>query len=243
MICSNCGAQLPEETELCPYCGAANDNIIERKQEDAIKHYNDEANKIVSAPERMVKETRLFLWKAAAAVSLVFIVLLIICSVFFGIQKKIKAQKARMHEVKLEECYEAGDYDKLYDLCYHSDIHSYSYEKYNIVARIYSGMKYYMDCDDIIEDVKVNTDRYYFMSSYIEALINTVAECDKCEEKGYVYEEEKGIVQIRQMASNILISKFMLTEKEIEDASEKIRKEKDVDYEEIARLSAERLKG
>ena len=28
MICSNCGAQLPEETELCPYCGAADDNIL-----------------------------------------------------------------------------------------------------------------------------------------------------------------------------------------------------------------------
>lgn len=63
MICSNCGAQLPEETELCPYCGAADGNIIERKQEDAIKHYNDEAYKIVSAPERMVKETRLFYGK------------------------------------------------------------------------------------------------------------------------------------------------------------------------------------
>ena len=122
MICSNCGAQLPEETELCPYCGAANDNIIERKQEDAIKHYNDEAYKIVSAPERMVKETRLFLWKVAAAVSVAFIILLIICSIFFGIQKKVKAQKARVHEVRLEEGYEAGDYDKLYELCYHSDI-------------------------------------------------------------------------------------------------------------------------
>ena len=75
MICSNCGAQLPEETELCPYCGAADDNIIERKQEDAIKHYNDEAYKIVSEPERMVKETRLFLWKVAAAVSVAFIIL------------------------------------------------------------------------------------------------------------------------------------------------------------------------
>lgn len=56
-----------------------------------------------------------------------------------------------------------------------------------------------------------------------------MAECDKCEEKGYVYEEEKGVVQIRQMASDILISKFMLTEKEIEGASEKIRKEQDVE--------------
>ena len=158
MICSNCGAQLPEETELCPYCGAADDNIIERKQEDAIKHYNDEAYKIVSAPERMVKETRLFLWKVAAAVSVAFIILLIICSVFFGIQKKVKAQKARMHEVRLEACYEAGDYDKLYELCYHSDIYSHNYEKYNTVARIYSGMKYYIECDDIIEAVKANPD-------------------------------------------------------------------------------------
>ena len=165
MICSNCGAQLPEETELCPYCGAADDNIIERKQEDAIKHYNDEAYKIVSAPERMVKETRLFLWKVAAAVSVAFIILLIICSVFFGIQKKVKAQKARMHEVRLEACYEAGDYDKLYELCYHSDIYSHNYEKYNTVARIYSGMKYYIECDDIIEAVKANPDRYYLFMS------------------------------------------------------------------------------
>ena len=165
MICSNCGAQLPEETELCPYCGAADDNIIERKQGDAIKHYNDEAYKIVSAPERMVKETRLFLWKVAAAVSVAFIILLIICSVFFGIQKKVKAQKARVHEVRLEECYEAGDYDKLYELCYHSDIYSHNYEKYNTVARIYSGMKYYIECDDIIEAVKANPDRFYLFMS------------------------------------------------------------------------------
>lgn len=57
-------------------------------------------------------------------------------------------------------------------------------------------MKYYIECDDIIEAVKANPDRYYFMSSYIEAFINTVAECDKCEEKGYVYEKNSAKINI-----------------------------------------------
>lgn len=244
MICSNCGAQLDDGTEVCPYCGASDDVVIDNNQTETLRHLHDETDRIVNEPDRIVNRTRNTLWKLAIAGTLLLVALLVIFWIVCSVGKAAKSKNEQYTVNKLEKYYSAGDYEKIYDW-YYNGTHDYSfkYEKYRIVADLYSDIKYSIDCDSTIDYVKRHPGDYDSLTFYIKELMTCVADCDSYESQGYIYDEEKCVEDIREIAENVLTDKFKLTEKEISDLSLKIRKSEgdSVDMNEVAKMSADRL--
>lgn len=244
MICSNCGAQLDDGTEVCPYCGASDDVVIDNNQSATLKHLHDETDRIVNGPDRIVNRTRNTLWKLAIAAAVLLIVLLVVFWIAHGVGKVMKSKNDQHTVNKLEKYYSAGDYEKIYEW-YYNGTHDYSFkfEKYKIVANLYSDIKYSTDCDSTIDYVKRHPQDYESLEFYIKELMKCVADCDTYESQGYIYDEGKCVEDIRETAVNVLVDKFKLTEKEIDDLSFKIRKsEGDIaDMKDIAKMSADRL--
>lgn len=135
-ICHNCGAGYPENEKLCPYCGAENGELAQKKFEQEIDEQNQAIEFEKSKPKRFVKA---FKKKTViiVAVCLLIIVILVPLSIF----RETGSNTYEISEEYMDELEQAlaeGDYETIQTIVFDHNLYKGKYGGYANLADVYA---------------------------------------------------------------------------------------------------------
>ncbi len=192
-LCPKCGAEVNDLNIKCPYCGFYNDELAlkqEKSEMDALRTEHETVMK--NMPRDLVRKHRLRMFVIIAAV-IVFIILAAVVGTFlynkmnsFGYHNK---QEFLAH---LEEMYQNGEYDELFDEYYNSSYHGSSYGKYENTADVAMERHY------AIEDLKYSKE--YPDKDSINSALKKSFRClylaQNMRDKGFIYGEKDAVEKL-----------------------------------------------
>lgn len=231
MICKNCGAAIDDEILLCPYCGAENEKIAEKQQNDEVQKYKKQAKEVKTLPEKISKMAASGVGKIVIAVILLFVLIAIV--VWFVTYNKASnsLDKQKKHIKKLEKYCESGDYDKLGPyLDKIENSYSATYEKYTRISRTYNSYKSDLEIAKQLKGLFVSeldeSTAIRIISSDIHYIISSVSEIQKMEEEGYIYGEGPHIEKFKEKYNNLIKDYMYLTQDEVKECISAYREAK-----------------
>lgn len=244
MVCKSCGADLSDDTILCPYCGWENEILAARERETEITEVMDKTHEYMHKPEKVAKKTsQVLLWILAGVLVLfVMSIVMVSCINRSNADKEYRAQQEAL--IELERLYTAGDYAAMNEYYWDlPDRSSSTYAKYYKVGNLYRSINRLEEhCPSTVKVVVNNPDKSYFLISDLEDLFGLIKACKDMEEAGYIFGEEEPVTDYSARAKTILKDVFLLTDDEIQSGIE-ISKTETPDYAELRDLSLERLNG
>ena len=172
-ICKNCGAQYSDTEERCPYCGASREGESQRIEREDQLEYERERQKVKALPkQRARKRTRIAL--AAAGLLLAGIVIWTAVSRITDSRRE-RQQARREAEASrvMEEYFQAGSYEELYEYYNSLESHSPSDDKYWEVGSAWSWMDFVRESQKALDTEKGPYAYYgisYALSGGAEAL-------------------------------------------------------------------------
>ena len=142
---------------------------------------------------------------------------------------------------KLEEYYEAGDYESMSGYLKKVDSWGGSYEKYRRVANLYDRMDWQLEAltsnTEYVQTIDLDaTD----VEDDIERCVSVLAEIREMEELEFPYDESTGVLYVKEKYVFALKEYALLTEEEIESAVSNFNEEEN-DYLELAEISIQRM--
>lgn len=234
MICENCGAEFEENVHACPFCGA--DNFVKSKQEheQTVSKIREEEQRIKALPKTVAnKSTKLLIFLILAFI-VVGMLIALIASVIGKLQVKGEYKSDAALAVELEELYQNGDYEEIYELTKEVSSTNRSLGKYTSVGTLYQ--KYQYGSEQFESDLEVA--KLFEKPEYLQSVtyfLSILYICEGLEEKGFVYDEDAAVYYFRDVATTFLKENMCLTEEEISTfferyASIEKRYEDDRDY-------------
>lgn len=247
MICKNCGAEYDDTLLQCPFCNAENTEEAYRRQQDYVEGYKRKASFLSRLPEWIVSTTGNAMKRIAIIGMGIFLLVVLIAFIGTKIYSSTAVWRMEMAIDKMEEYYQAGEYEKLKDYYYETDyIGGAAYEKYDRTVEVYSRM------DWIMYQMEKMGDEYakFITVDEAEDALDDTIEClyviEEMEEAGFVYDEEKAMLEFREQLLDAVETYVPMTEQEFQAAYDKYVQaegaEKDIDFAEEARLIVERLR-
>lgn len=244
MICNNCGGEISGEEIQCPYCGWENDVIAVQEEEREIERIRDKTRDFYNEPEKAARKT-----SSVLAWTLSVIVLLLILSIIASISinrftSKNDYLKQQTALTDLEKLYSAGDYEAMNTLLESlDDSYSATFAKYSTVGRLYEQIsRLEEECPETVEFVAGYPEGGDLLDYHFKNLFSLLLECQKLEQAGFVYGEEKAVMQFSIQAKDLLKSVLLLTDEEIQQGFE-LASEEEPDFIEIRLISVSRLAG
>ncbi len=199
MVCRKCGEKFSDNLIICPKCGAENNRKPSKKKK---------VNPVV---------------KIAIIVSIIVVAAAFALFLILTITSNSDKSNADKNIQKMESYYKQKKYDQIDDYIKDLD-YDVAYAKYNLVSSMHERMKWQIDT--IKRDSKVLTKENtgYTLDpatiSYdIQICAETLAELNKLEEEGYVYQEEQAVKDFKEEIYEALKEKFMLSEDEINEVA------------------------
>lgn len=241
MICKNCGAKISDTTLLCPFCDTENEKVAKKQQEDYVNYYEQKKEDLKKTPERVVKNTAKILIYGAAGLLIAFILNFIVLYAFSKVTDADLLAKQQEEIEILENYYQAGDYD---NMCKYLDLfkkNGGSYEKYIRVAELYEGMDWRIELlrenYEAIGEKELNA---VYVESDFECCIKVLDEIAEIEEYDFPYNEQAGVLYVKDVYITALKQYMFLTDEEIESAVS-IYNEDENDYMELAEIAILRM--
>lgn len=186
MKCINCGALLEADQLVCPYCGTANHEAIDRKQElDMIEGENRKLKK-----EVLSKSKEEIGYKIHKRVNLVLLAVFVLVTVFSFVAYLFTEEQVwnrNGSEEDMVRYYEANDFENLYFCMSFADLFDpEKYPDYGHAALIWND---YMDCQVYFAKAYEEYEKTgYYDAWYLEKCIDYG--CDVLTGNlSYVYEE------------------------------------------------------
>lgn len=221
IICSNCGAEIPADAAVCPYCGAINEKGSEKQYMNKLEDIREDVEELsddaaVSYKAEMKKSTRIFIVTVsviAAAVLLLFAFKYIRERMAIGVQSDsdLKEQMAweRENFPKLDELYEKKDYKSIIKYLDDPDHGTafYDWKHAEFIHRYGS----YSRCLDNFAAVSENRAEEQDIVYYISDAVYFTEDTDY----SYLDKEEKSlVVSYQDEISKMLESVFLVTPEE-----------------------------
>ncbi|MCR5655379.1 MAG: zinc ribbon domain-containing protein [Lachnospiraceae bacterium] len=250
-ICENCGAEIPEGSVVCPFCGAESMVLAAEEQESIIEGFREGIKDLerqdqehrVKAEEIAEKGNKVISRVGMLAVILIpCIVIIALVTVYVGSKYSFFARDKKM--AKLEEYYAARDYesmDKYIDKHIHKDY--VSYQVYSDLASLgvmqeyYVSLpddclRYYDECDREVLKEYVASDIYYMFCHLAKI------EADRKEDVRYGKDE--AFAELSKEMRDALKDKLYFTD---EDIDAKLAEEfsGEADFTDYAELALSRL--
>ena len=247
MVCKNCGAEIDDNLNNCPYCGTENHKKAEEIHRNVMNAYEKQAQLWQEKPQTAARHSSYFVMIVIVG----FIVIGVIAAgILFAVRRVMVNNKYNSNQknlAKLEEIYQSGDYEKLYDTWESMSDAKYSsvYEKYDRICRMYQYVDWAEEYMDWEVSYAVSNDSADSLSG-VEYLLEALVICKSCEDAGYVYEEEAGAEYFSDVAYGYLEDVYLLEEDEIDSYVEKLAaadyNDKETYFSEIKEISQEHLK-
>ena len=245
VYCANCGALIPADAIICPYCQSENEELAKQAEEDKIEDLIEEHNEeIKHLPKTLVKKNT----KVYIGVIIFFVAAILSVVVLFNRGDRLAEETKYNSKEKLvkvlEEYYQAGDYEKMADTYYASSGWGGSFGKYANTAEIY------IYSDSAIRGLKaVAEDSSYTNEQRAEQLKEEIREsiwallrAQNFRDKGFIYDEGEAVDKLSGEVEDTLKNVWGITDQELEDAEE-IYVDKNTDYSELAHILVERKMG
>lgn len=219
MICKNCSAEISDDILLCPYCGAENQQVAQKEQQDYIEDYKVKKKNLKKVPDKVVKKTTKGLVYGAGIILGILILSMIVIFAFSGLTKGDELAKQEKELAKLEEYYVSGDYETMSQ--YYQEVYNSggSYEKYNRVSSVYSSLDWHIDMlKSDTEYVKTIDLDAINVENHIEWCIAPLSRIYEWEEMDFPYGEEEGALYVKEKYMDAFKTYMLLSEEEIESA-------------------------
>lgn len=113
MICENCGAEYDDHLLLCPYCGTENARAAQMEHQKEMHDLNEKTEQLRQAPERAARRGSQIVTKIAVIVVIAVLVMAAGIWVVTRIQAGSALSQQEKQLAKLEEYYEAGDFEQM----------------------------------------------------------------------------------------------------------------------------------
>lgn len=241
MNCYNCGARISGEELLCPYCGAENETVAKKQQQEIIDDFKQRTEELQQAPEKVVKKTSKFLMIGAVGVLIIFIVGALIGWMVSGITAENALDKQKRQVAELESYYKNGDYEEMSFSLAEMDEYGATYEKYYRVALLYDGMLWKIESiqseAEFIKEIDLDADSVAQTLSYA---FEDLEDIKAIETEEFPYGEKEGVLYVKNTYIEALKTYMLLTEAEIEDAMNQADKEES--YLELANKAIKRIR-
>lgn len=241
MKCYNCGAQIQEASLICPYCGAEQEELAKKEQQEILDDYQRKTEDLKHIPGRVVNKTSRYLVTGAAGLFLLFVLGVLISWLVSGWTAESALDRQNKQLEQLEEYYMAGDYETMASVLEDTDVRGATFRKYELVAGFYDSMEWRIEAikneRDFIEDLGLEAEDVAETLAYsIEELV----QMKELEDNGFAYGEETGILFIRTCYMDVLQTYMLLTEEEILEAVSQY--EDSTSCVELAEKALERIK-
>ena len=244
MICKNCGGEISGDEIQCPYCGWENDVVAVKEQEQEIESIREKTREFYRKPEKVARKTSSVLVWTLSVIAVIFVLSIIagISINYFAEKNEYSNQQNALSD--LEKLYSAGDYEamntRLESL---PDSYSPSFAKYTTVGRMYERLsRLEEECPETAEFVAGYPKGGDLLDYDLKNLFAILLECQKLEQAGFVYGEEKAAVQFTAQAKDLLTDVLLLTDEEIQQGFE-LASEEEPDFTELRLITVSRLVG
>lgn len=219
-VCKNCSAKYEASAICCPYCGAENTEAAYQKQREYVDGHKNKSKFLEKLPERIVHLTDSAMKKTAFLAVGIFIVVLLIGFVAAKIYSSMGAWRMDREVAKLEEYYQAGDYEGLQEYFWSLDsTYGGAYEKYDRTIDAYLNVTWAVrDLEEISDKDYVNYHTVENVEEILEETIETLHELNALEAEGFLYEEGDAILKFKEQLEAAVYNYLPLTEEEFKDA-------------------------
>lgn len=153
--CKNCGAEFDAGLRLCPYCGAANEAVVSREYDEALREIERKRQALPHLPKQLVR-----LWgRKWGRLLLIFVAAVLVGGVLWasvgGLLRWISDQTAPNRQEKhlqaLESLAAAEDYEDIWDYMRKYDLSGGAYEGYMDLYFAAFPLSYVQDCRYYLE--------------------------------------------------------------------------------------------
>lgn len=241
MICPNCGADMGH-SERCPYCGTENESVAQRRHEKEISGIYAKIATLLHIPDAQAQA----MCKKIRIAAIVIACAAVMATLGAFIRSKVvpemgyRAQGAALEQ--LEALCDAGDFDAMNAILEdRDDSYKAIYGKYTILGGLHENLAWVEE--NLPEDLELVTEYpegFDILNYDLNRLFYVLAECQRLEDAGWVYEEEDAAAALRERAMLLLEHDLGLSEDEIARGLA-IAGQEDPDYSELSRLIAGRL--
>lgn len=253
--CKNCGAIISSKEHKCPYCGGFNYIGARKKYFRDLKQIKDDLEDLDDIPLESYKREAS---GQAKRIIKTMIICTIIVALIYGIVTLVSYLKEKSYDhntidpkeqllwdlenfPKLNEWYDAGEYDKIeefrIDLIYQNPYYTlYNWEHIEFFD-VYQNCLHAMESKEAIEN-KVNSSVYHINS----ALYGALEICYNLKNRGLDDDEIERLEVYRSDMEMLLYDTLGLTEKEVLSLYEQVSADGYINYTKIEEFSADYIK-
>lgn len=247
MICESCGGKYDDHLMLCPYCGSENMACAVEEQQDYIENYEEKKKNLDKVPGEIAKKASRHVVRIAAVLTVVFLAVLGIVWAVSRISADRALEKQQKQIQKLEEYYQSGDYHGMSEYLEESGAYGVSYRKYDQMSEIYDRFELIRGT---MESCRETMDIYVRDQDTERALHLVIWDLSDCfsqlkqirgiEEEGFPYGNEDGMREVESRYREILESRYLLNEEEIEEGISRYE-DSQTDYTDMAEDALQRM--
>lgn len=220
MICNNCGAEYDGNLNACPYCGFENSELVKADFEKNKEKLYEENRNMEKLPSKISKKASRVLIKSALVFIVLFITVLLICSVYFHIVHKNKKNSEVENTEHFEQLLADRDYETLSLEVSDLPFDYLSYDKYREIMYAYwdyqslvCSVDSYYKFKDAVSEQLVSELRINIMKD----LHNTFANIDECINDSELLNNDDYLLDIKKMSEDLFLSVFPESEELVDE--------------------------
>ena len=243
MICKNCGSEYIDGLLQCPYCGTEDTKEAAEQQKEYIEEYKDKIDGLKDMPEQVAQKGKSKATNAMISVVVFIIFVCIVVAIVSSLLGANELEHQEKHLAKLEELYQEKDFDELESYYDKINIRDGSFTKYGRVLDVYERMYYIDSLKLTYENVRDCSERIEEMESLqknVWDVFHVLYEINEIEEEGFPYDEEEGILYLKEIYIDALKEYALLTDEEIEEGI-LIYEDDETVYSELGEIVLQRL--
>ena len=243
MICKNCGSEFTDGLLQCPYCGTEDAKEAVEQQKEYIEEYKEKIDDLKELPERVAKKGKSKATNVIICLMLLSVCMCMVVAIISSLLGGNKLQNQEKHLEKLEELYQAKDFEELEAYYEKINMRGGRFTKYDRVVDVY-GRLFYMDSLKLnYEHIRDYSKPIAEMESLQEDfwyVFGILYDIKEFEEQDFSYGEEEGILYLKEIYVDGLKEYALLTDEEIEEGI-LMYVEEDSDYSELVEIVLQRL--
>ena len=141
MICKNCGGEYADNDIKCPYCGSENKIAAGRKKKEILHSYDVEAAKIRKQaedfPEKTANRWTQNLLRIVGILAAIGVLITVIAIIWANFSTGLERRNEQRHIKKLEELYQAENYEEMDEYMDDKELWGREYDKYDQLTSVY----------------------------------------------------------------------------------------------------------
>lgn len=220
MICKNCGSEYIDGLLQCPYCGTEDTKEAAEQQKEYIEEYKDKIDGLKDIPEQVARKGKSKATNAIIAVVVLTVFVCIVVAIVSSLLGANELEHQEKHLAKLEELYQEKDFDELESYYEKVNIRGGDFTKYERVLDLYERL-YYIDSLKLtyenVRDCSEKVEEMESLQKNLSDVFDVLYEINEIEEEGFPYDEEEGILYLKEIYIDALKEYALLTDEEIEE--------------------------